>query len=111
MTSGSPAELATLQAAAGDPIQIERIQNELLARTLVGLARQLSDVKQELCELRGTMDRRTAIFTPARGFSSSLYQHNGMLHAFLCHPVYQIDLFQPSLCQMSWTTISLWPMA
>jgi hypothetical protein len=78
MKSGYPAELSALEAAAGDPIQIECIQNELLARTLVGLARQLSDVKQELRELRGTMDRRNAIFTPARGFSSSLYQRNGM---------------------------------
>ncbi|KAF8209033.1 hypothetical protein K438DRAFT_2012373 [Mycena galopus ATCC 62051] len=76
MASGYPAELSTLRAAAGNPIEIERIQNAALARALHGLRQLLSSMSYEITELRNTVNRRTAVFTPARGFSADVYHRN-----------------------------------
>ncbi|KAJ6534238.1 hypothetical protein B0H19DRAFT_964399, partial [Mycena capillaripes] len=83
MTTGYPAELSALEAATGSPIEIERIQNAALARALHGLRQLLSAAVEEIRELRTTVNRRTAVFTPARGFSSDVYHRNGMgLHFY-----------------------------
>ncbi|KAJ7792531.1 hypothetical protein B0H14DRAFT_3563017, partial [Mycena olivaceomarginata] len=69
MRTGYPAELIALQAAAEDPIQLERIQNAALVRTLAGVRTLLSAVTDEVRELRAVVNRRTTVFPPARGFS------------------------------------------
>jgi hypothetical protein len=78
MKTGFPAQLSDLQAVAGDPLQIERIQNvvNVLARVLTGNA------THEIRELRALLNPRTAVFTPARGLSASVYNRNGM--DFIC---------------------------
>ncbi|KAF7378502.1 hypothetical protein MSAN_00277700 [Mycena sanguinolenta] len=78
MTTEYPTQLSTLQAAAGDPVEIERVQNVILARALTSLNRTLSDTRNELRELRELLTRRTAVFTPARGFSASTYTRNAL---------------------------------
>ncbi|KAJ7046156.1 hypothetical protein C8F04DRAFT_938937 [Mycena alexandri] len=78
MTTGYPAQLSALQAAAGDPLEIERIQNVQLVRVLNGMRGSLSNMTQELRELRAMVGRRTAMFTPARGFSPSVYHRNAL---------------------------------
>lgn len=80
MTTGYPAELSALEAAAGSPIEIERIQNAALARALHGLLQLLSAAVEEIRELRTTVNRRTAVFTPARGFRRMFI--TGMVWAF-----------------------------
>jgi hypothetical protein len=76
MRTGYPAELIALQAAAEDPIQLERIQNAALVRTLAGVRTLLSAVTDEVRELRAVVNRRTTVFPPARGFSSEIYHRN-----------------------------------
>jgi hypothetical protein len=76
MRTGYPAELIAQQAAAGDPIQLERIQNAALVRALAGVRTLLSAVTDEIRELRAVVNRRTAVLTPARGFSSEVYHRN-----------------------------------
>ncbi|KAJ7768794.1 hypothetical protein B0H16DRAFT_1882008 [Mycena metata] len=78
MTTGYLPQLSALQAAAGDPLEIERIQNVQLARVLNGMRASLSGMTQELRELRAMVGRRTAMFTPARGFSPSAYHRNAL---------------------------------
>ncbi|KAJ6493137.1 hypothetical protein C8R45DRAFT_1136097 [Mycena sanguinolenta] len=78
MTTEYPTQLSTLQAAAGDPLEIERVQNVVLARALTSLNRTLSDTRNELRELRELLTHRTAVFTPARGFSAGMYTRNAL---------------------------------
>ncbi|KAJ7679310.1 hypothetical protein DFH06DRAFT_974792 [Mycena polygramma] len=80
MTTGYPAELSALDAATGSPVEMERIQNAALQRSLLAMRSLLTNLTVEVRQLRGTVDRRTAIFTPARGFSASVYQRNGKPH-------------------------------
>ncbi|KAJ7919447.1 hypothetical protein B0H13DRAFT_2320430 [Mycena leptocephala] len=70
MSTGYPAELSALQAAAGNPVELERIQNVALVRALTGMNNILSAATNEIRELRAMLERRTAVFTPARGFSA-----------------------------------------
>ncbi|KAF8185908.1 hypothetical protein K438DRAFT_1936939 [Mycena galopus ATCC 62051] len=76
MATGYPAELSALRAAAGNPIEIERIQNAALARALHGLWQLLLSMSYEITKLRNTVNRQTAVFTPARGFSADVYHRN-----------------------------------
>jgi hypothetical protein len=82
MSTGYPTELSALQAAVGNPVELERIQNAALVRALSGLRTLLSTVTDEVRELRTIVNRRTAVFTPARGFSSEVYHRNGMTFTF-----------------------------
>jgi hypothetical protein len=77
MTTGYPAELSALQAAAGNPVELERIQNVALVRALTGMNNILSAATNEIRELRAMLERRAAVFTPARGFSATVYHQNG----------------------------------
>ncbi|KAJ7798131.1 hypothetical protein B0H14DRAFT_2618207 [Mycena olivaceomarginata] len=89
MATGYPAELSALQAAAGNPIEIGVIQNAALARALHGLWQLLSSMAHEITELKNRVNRRTAVFTPARGFSADVYHRNALRAAseFLDHDV------------------------
>ncbi|KAJ7926482.1 hypothetical protein B0H13DRAFT_1599594 [Mycena leptocephala] len=82
MSTGYLAELSALQAAAGNPVELERIQNVALVRALTGMNNILSAATNEIRELRAMLERRTAVFTPARGFSASVYHQNGMIFQF-----------------------------
>ncbi|KAJ7936473.1 hypothetical protein B0H13DRAFT_1946706 [Mycena leptocephala] len=86
MSTGYPAELSALQAAAGNPVELERIQNVALVRALTGMNNILSAATNEIRELRAMLERRTAVFTPARGFSASVYHQNVLAaSSFLDH--------------------------
>ncbi|KAJ7846294.1 hypothetical protein B0H13DRAFT_1646807 [Mycena leptocephala] len=88
MSTGYPAELSALQAAAGNPVELERIQNVALVRALTGMNNILSAATNEIRELRAMLERRTAVFTPARGFSASVYHQNVLAaSSFLDHDV------------------------
>ncbi|KAJ7084783.1 hypothetical protein B0H15DRAFT_380554 [Mycena belliarum] len=78
MTSGYPAALSELNAAAGSPLELERIQNAALLSVLRGVKDLLTAQTVEIRNLRGVVERRTAVFTPARGFSSALYHRNAL---------------------------------
>ncbi|KAJ7821253.1 hypothetical protein B0H13DRAFT_1660479 [Mycena leptocephala] len=79
MMTGYPAELSALQAAAGNPVELERIQNVALVRALTGMNNILSAATNEIHELCAMLERCTAVFTPARGFSATVYHQNGTL--------------------------------
>jgi hypothetical protein len=95
MSTGYPAELSALQAAAGNPVELERIQNVALVRALTGMNNIISAATNEIRELRAMLERRTAVFTPARGFSAAVYHQNGMV--FICHLMCDIYILQCSL--------------
>ncbi|KAJ7629821.1 hypothetical protein B0H17DRAFT_1164275 [Mycena rosella] len=69
MTTGYPSALSVLQAAAGSPIDLRRIENEALHDTLASM--------RDILEVKEILNRRTAVLTPARGFSASTYHRNG----------------------------------
>ncbi|KAF8199784.1 hypothetical protein K438DRAFT_1758867 [Mycena galopus ATCC 62051] len=68
VTMEYPAQLSMLQAAVGDPLEIERVQNVILARALTSLNRTLSDMRND-----------PPTFMPAWGFSAGVYTRNAIL--------------------------------
>ncbi|KAJ7289689.1 hypothetical protein C8J57DRAFT_1494110 [Mycena rebaudengoi] len=71
-----PTQLALLQASAGSPLDLTRIQNESLRVALEEL-RAISDAQRlELKKLRELFERRTTVLSPAQGFSTASYHRN-----------------------------------
>ncbi|KAJ7934437.1 hypothetical protein B0H13DRAFT_1591571 [Mycena leptocephala] len=104
MSTGYPAELSALQAAARNPVELERIQNVALVRALTGMNNILSAATNEIRELRAMLERRTAVFTPARGFSAAVYHQNGMV--FICHLMCDVYILHPTATPPRSTTRS-----
>lgn len=77
MKTEFPTQLSLLQANAGSPVDLTRIQNESL-RTEMEELRCISNAQAlELKKLRELFERRTAVLSPAKGFSASNYHRNG----------------------------------
>lgn len=77
MKNTFPSELALLNANAGDPIDLVTVQNEVLRKSLEDLYRICSAQESALRKLQQTLERRTAVLSPAQGFSTSTYHRNG----------------------------------
>ncbi|KAJ7202449.1 hypothetical protein C8J57DRAFT_1622921 [Mycena rebaudengoi] len=76
MKTEFPTQLSLLQANAGSPVDLTRIQNESL-RTEMEELRCISNAQAlELKKLRELFERRTAVLSPAKGFSASNYHRN-----------------------------------
>ncbi|KAJ7488582.1 hypothetical protein B0H11DRAFT_2406669 [Mycena galericulata] len=73
MKDGFPSQLALLQANAGSPVDLERIQNTFLRVALQEVRNLLASQNTELKKLNNLFQRRTAIFSPAQGFSAANY--------------------------------------
>ena len=91
MTNVYPSELACLQANAGSPIDLMRIQNEAMRQALEENRVQLRELRRELSAMRVSFDRRTAVLSPAKAYSHQMYTGSGkcmcgsiLYHLMLC---------------------------
>ncbi|KAJ7501390.1 hypothetical protein B0H11DRAFT_1713632, partial [Mycena galericulata] len=84
MKDGFPNQLALLQANAGSPVDLERIQNTFLRVALQEVRNLLASQNTELKKLNNLFQRRTAIFSPAQGFSAATYHARGENTDKLC---------------------------
>jgi hypothetical protein len=83
MRTTFPAELCVLQANAGSPIDLARIQNEALRLSLEEVRSLLGAQYSQLKQLISMVQRRTAVLSPSKGYSNETYARRcGSL--FLC---------------------------
>jgi hypothetical protein len=68
-----PSELACLQANAGSPVDLMRIQNEAMHQALEENRVQLRELRLELSAMRVSFERRTAVLSPAKAYSHRMY--------------------------------------
>lgn len=74
MRSTFPAELTLLRAAAGSPIDLQRIQDEVMRRAIADMHSVMTSHSNQLLKLAAQVDRRTAVFSPTRGgFSTEVH--------------------------------------
>jgi hypothetical protein len=71
-------ELACLQANAGNPVDLMRIQNEAMRQALEENRVQLRELRLELTAMRASFERRTAVLSPAKAYSHQAYTSSGM---------------------------------
>jgi len=76
MKTEFPQSLALLKAQAGDPLETERIQNSLLQRALDNVYTLLAEQTLQIKVLSQKLDRRTAVLSPTKSFSTDTYQHS-----------------------------------
>jgi hypothetical protein len=84
MTTVFPTELAQLQASAGSPVDLMRIQNEAMRQALEENRVQLREVRLELAGFRKSFERRTAVLSPAKAYSHQAYTGSGMFLFISC---------------------------
>ncbi|KAJ6483022.1 hypothetical protein DFH09DRAFT_1253099 [Mycena vulgaris] len=77
MKNEFPNQLTLLGASSGNPVDLTRIQNDFLRSALEELRGISSEQKIELKKLRELLERRTAVLSPAQGFSAAVYHRNG----------------------------------
>ncbi|KAF8214449.1 hypothetical protein K438DRAFT_1955500 [Mycena galopus ATCC 62051] len=76
MKNDFPTHLAVLQTSAGNPVDLARIENDHL-RTALEELRAISNAQWvELKKMRELLERRTAVLSPAQGFSAATYHRN-----------------------------------
>ncbi|KAI0352138.1 hypothetical protein OH77DRAFT_1592366 [Trametes cingulata] len=66
MTTEFPTQLTALEAAAGNPIGLERLQNTLLQQSLQHVVSVLQQQSSNMTALRAFIDRRTAALSPPK---------------------------------------------
>lgn len=94
MKTTFPTQLCLLQAKAGSPVDLARIQNDSLRHALEEVRNIMTSQLIELAKLRTTVERRTAVLSPAQGFSASTY-HRTCTSMALSHFIF---LISPSCC-------------
>lgn len=72
-----PSELALLQAKAGSPLDLARIQSELIRQSLEEVRSLWYTATMELGKLRQLLERRTAVLSPTKGFTMESYSTSG----------------------------------
>lgn len=65
--------LSLLKAKAGDSFEIGRIQDHELKNSLAGMRSLLDMQSREIKALNLKFERRTAVFSPTKAFSSATY--------------------------------------
>jgi hypothetical protein len=79
MATTYQSELCALQAQQGSPIDIQRIQDQMI-RTAIEEVRALqSKHTNEIGSLIQLMKRRTSVFSPTKGFSTESYHRSELL--------------------------------
>ncbi|KAJ7019288.1 hypothetical protein C8F04DRAFT_1404365 [Mycena alexandri] len=76
MKSTFPSELALLQAKEGNPVDLLLVQNAVLRKALEDLYRIANIGDAKLTKLTQLLERRTAVLSPAQGFSTASYHQN-----------------------------------
>lgn len=84
-----PTELAVLQASAGSPVDLVRIQNEAMRQALKENRVQLRELRVELSGMRKFFDQQTAVLSPAKAYSHQAYTGSGTfsVDSCRCHPL------------------------
>jgi hypothetical protein len=105
-----PSELAILQANAGSPVDLMRIQNEAMWQALEENRVRLRELRHELGAMNAVVQRRTAVLSPAKAYSHQTYTSSGMsvplLFSLLFSPPYHqyLDLL---VLQIHWCLLVL----
>jgi hypothetical protein len=74
MTTCFPTEYSLVCANAGNPVDLQRIQDETMRIAFEEQRVLISQLTSELRQLRMAFDRRTQVLSPAKGFSNERYQ-------------------------------------
>jgi hypothetical protein len=108
MKTEFPQNLALLKSQAGDPLEIERLQNSLLKGALDNVYAVLAEQTLQIKMLSQKLDRRTAVLSPTKSFSVDTYQRtfeissrkssSFLIHFFLSIPYPRILKFIPPAC-------------
>jgi hypothetical protein len=77
MTTEYPAQLAILQAKQGNPVDLERMQNAILRRSLEELRALQAESNMQIQKLTQLVERRTQVFSPAKAYSHDTYNRRG----------------------------------
>jgi hypothetical protein len=73
MTDVFPVELERIQASMGSPVDLQRLQNEVLQQALEESQSIQSQLLTRLEYLTMIIERRTAVLSPATGFTNEGY--------------------------------------
>ncbi|KAF9065976.1 hypothetical protein BDP27DRAFT_1297792 [Rhodocollybia butyracea] len=76
MRSTFPTDLSLLKANAGNPLDLERLQNDILQRELSAMNATLQSQSAQISRLLQIVERRTEIFSPAKGYSIAKYHQS-----------------------------------
>ncbi|KAI1782341.1 hypothetical protein LXA43DRAFT_1051604 [Ganoderma leucocontextum] len=79
MKSEYPSQLAALEAKEGDPISLECLQNTMVRQSLQHLTLTIQRQADEMARLQTIVNRRTAAFSPPKGFVGPGVAPNGGL--------------------------------
>ncbi|KAI1784808.1 hypothetical protein LXA43DRAFT_873014, partial [Ganoderma leucocontextum] len=81
MQSEYPSQLTALEAKQGDPISLERLQNTMVRQSLQHLTLTVQRQADEMARLQTLVNRRTATFSPPKGFVGPGVSSSGGLSA------------------------------
>jgi hypothetical protein len=73
MKTEFPMNLSLLQAKAGNPVDLQRIQDKYMRLSLEEMRSLISSQNVELKALHHKLERRTAVFSPTKSFSTETY--------------------------------------
>jgi len=77
MTTEYPTQLAVLQAKQGSPVDLERMQNAILRRSLEELRALQAESNMQIHKLMVLIERRTQVLLPAKAYSHETYNNCG----------------------------------
>ncbi|PPQ96770.1 hypothetical protein CVT26_006269 [Gymnopilus dilepis] len=73
MKQSFPSDFTLLKAKEGSPVDLQRLQNQVLQQSLEEMRSLLSTQAAELIKLRLTLERRTAVFSPTKAYFNQAY--------------------------------------
>jgi hypothetical protein len=76
MKTEFPANLSLLQAKAGHPVNLQRIQDQSMRLSLEEMRCLLTSQTLELQALHHKLERRTAVLSPTKKFSTEAYHQS-----------------------------------
>jgi hypothetical protein len=77
MTTEYPSQLAVMQAKQGSPVDLERMQNAILRRSLEELRALQAESNMQIRKLTLLIERRTQVLSPAKAYSHETYSTRG----------------------------------
>ncbi|KAJ7234260.1 hypothetical protein C8J57DRAFT_1531801 [Mycena rebaudengoi] len=80
MSEVFPVDLKQLQDSEKEPLDLARIQNEALRLSLEEVRVQLVQQTRILERMEQKLERRTALFSPAKGYSNDVYARSGAVN-------------------------------
>ena len=73
MKHSFPSDFTLLKAKEGSPVDLQRLQNQVLQQSLEEMRSLLSTQAAELTKLRLSLERRTAVLSPTKAYSNQAY--------------------------------------